>query len=42
MYKVYRSKGEGTTIGIYRGLFQTLWTVLKLKLDGYNTKIVRY
>lgn len=42
MYKVYKSKGEGTTIAVYRGLLTTLWTVLKLKLDGFHTKIVKY
>lgn len=42
MYKLYRSKGEGTNIAVYRGLFRTLWMALKLKMDGYNTKIVKY
>jgi hypothetical protein len=41
-YKVYRSKGYGTTMSVYRGLFRTLWVVLKLKLNGYATKIVKY
>lgn len=42
MYKLYRSKGEGTSIAVYRGLFKTLWAALKLNLNGFNTKIVKY
>jgi hypothetical protein len=42
VYKVYRSKGYGTNIAVYRGLFRTLWTVLKLNIGGYTTKIVKY
>lgn len=42
MFKIYKTNGNGTSISIQRGWINTVKTVIKLKLDGYTTKIVMY